>query len=91
MKIVPTVASLLLMSIVASADCYPISWRLPSKGKGCKFVAGFEVPSTSQLWNCPTGDASYSLFLITGTRVIQPEGDHCFVVKKVTQQNPEEN
>lgn len=78
---------LLLISMAASADCYPIVWRLPGKGKDCKLIADFERPSTNLIWSCPTEGASNSLFLITGDRVTQPEGDICLVVKKVIRQN----
>jgi hypothetical protein len=76
------------LALKAKADCYPEQWKLPNKGKSCEFVSSFGTPIAAQLWSCAKDGNSKSLVLMTGQTVKQPvEGDICFVVEQVLEQN----
>jgi len=87
MKKLLAIITFISINNLAFADCYPTLWKLPNKGKDCKFLSAFGEPQVAMLWSCLNEDNTNALFLMTGKVVVQKEGDICFFVEKTIEQS----
>ncbi len=87
MKKLIALITILSINNLAWADCYPTQWKLPNKGKDCKYLSNFGDPQIAMLWSCLNAENTNVLYLMTGKVVVQNEGDICFFIEKTIEQS----